>query len=364
MAIDFSPERWERVKQNARLWWEGRLGRPLIQVYCSGHDPGRPEPKLPAKIATSHYDFSVSPEAIVDRWEYDLSSTSYLGDAFPEIIPNFGPGILAAFLGAHVENTEDTTWFRPPESRPITDLDLSYHADNTWLQRVKSILHAAANRFEGRVQVGMTDLGGVLDVLATFRPSEALLLDLYDHPADVERLTWRIHDLWWRAFNDLDDVVRSCNPGYTCWTPLFSETPYYMLQCDMCYMISPSMFDRFVKPELAASCARLGHAFYHLDGPGQLPHVESLLTIADLKGVQYVPTFQARDATHYPDLYRSLHRAGKRIQIFDIYSNLGLDLLDVLARQIGTGDSLAIIARTGAGDMDRIRRFLRDHGAD
>ena len=47
-------------------------------------------------------------------------------------------------------------------------------------------------------------------------------------------------------------------------------------------LISPQMFDEFAKPELEATCERLPRAFYHLDGPGQLPHLDSLLEIENL----------------------------------------------------------------------------------
>ena len=70
-----------------------------------------------------------------------------------------------------------------------------------------------------------------------------------------------------------------------------------MLQCDLSYMISPQMFGRFVLPELAASCRRLGNPAYHLDGPGEIPHVDMLLSIPELRAMQYVPTVSARDAT-------------------------------------------------------------------
>ncbi|GAG10034.1 unnamed protein product, partial [marine sediment metagenome] len=32
MAIDFTYERWEKVKADARLWWAGELGRPLLHT--------------------------------------------------------------------------------------------------------------------------------------------------------------------------------------------------------------------------------------------------------------------------------------------------------------------------------------------
>ena len=62
-----------------------------------------------------------------------------------------------------------------------------------------------------------------------------------------------------------------------------------MLQCDFCYMIGPEQFKKFVLPELAVSCKKLTNPFYHLDGPGQLPHLDYLLSIPELKGIQCVP---------------------------------------------------------------------------
>ncbi len=70
----------------------------------------------------------------------------------------------------------------------MRDLKLNYEPDNVWLHRVKDICRAAIERWQGMVQVGMTDIGGNLDVLSAFRPGEKLLLDLYDCPDDVKRV--------------------------------------------------------------------------------------------------------------------------------------------------------------------------------
>ena len=137
-----------------------------------------------------------------------------------------------------------------------------------------------------------------------------------------------------------------------------------MLQCDLSYMISPQMFGRFVLPELAASCRRLGNPAYHLDGPGEIPHVDMLLSIPELRAIQYVPTVSARDATKYPDLYRRIRRGGKLIQVFSNYSSLGLGLVDVLAEQLGDARRVAMIAWVDAAQEAEARAFLRRWGVD
>jgi len=312
MPIDFVPDRWEKIKADARVWWAGELDRPLIQYRLQGRSPGRAVPKLPGvSKSTTAYNPNVTPEAIVDRWDYELSSVQYLGDSFPHVWVDFGPGVLATALGATAVPKQDTVWFHPETKQEIGDLHLRYDPSSPWMQRIKAICRCAGERWQGRVQVGITDLGGTLDILSTFRPSEQLLLDLYDHPNEVKRLIWEIHDAWWQAFDDLNAVLRPPNPGYSAWTGIFSETPYYMLQCDFSYMISPAMFDEFVKPELTVSCRRLGNAFYHLDGPGQLPYLDSLLEIKELKGVQWVPGAGVPDGRHWPEVHRKVRKAGK-----------------------------------------------------
>ncbi len=360
MGIHFTPERWSQIRHHADLWWSGELDRPLIQLPVHGaHAPDRPEPSLPNHHFAAFYDLSVSAEAIVDRWDYDLSRIEYLGDAFPGIWPNFGPGVVAAFLGCNLgtDIAANTTWFHPREVRELHELHFRFDPENPWFRRIRDLCQAAMERWQGLVQVGMTDLGGTLDVLASFRPGEALLMDLYDAPDEVKRCTWEIHEAWWQCFDALNAVLRPVNPGYTAWTPIYSAEPYYMLQCDFCYMIGPDMFDEFVKPELAASCARLKHAFYHLDGKGELPHLPSLLTIPELRGVQWVPGDGAPPFTEWPAVYRQIRDAGKLVQTWG-----GVDGLGILAGQLGSAQGIVHISGTTPAKAAQDRATLARYG--
>lgn len=362
MGIHFSPERWEQVKQNYRRWWAGELDRPLIAITLGGYDPSRPEPNLPRHGFHSFYDPSIPPERIIDAIDYDLSGQRFFGDAFPSFWPNFGPGVAAAFIGARLQNGLGTVWFLPAEEREIADLHFRLDLEAFWFRRIADLMRAAIERWQGLVQVGMTDLGGNLDLLSTFRPGEKLLLDLYDHPEEVHRLIWEAHEVWWGYFEAFNEVLQPVNPGYTAWTPIFSEGPYYMLQCDFAFMIGPKMFDTFVKPELAATCRRLTHPFYHLDGPGQLPHLDSLLSLPELQGIQWVPGAGALDVTHWPDVYRRIRSAGKRIQVFTNQTDRGLEVVDILADQLGGAEGLIVIGWGSREQEDEVLRLLRRYG--
>lgn len=368
MSIDFSPDRWARISKDSGKWWDGKLDRPLIQLTVKGRDPGRPEPKLPYHGFQSFYEFSVPAEEIIDRVDYELSCLEFLGDTFPSFWPNFGPGAMAALLGSAVTPYPSTTWFHPKREVKPADLHFTYDPDNIWLKRLKDLCRAAVQRWRGQVQISMTDLGGNLDILSSFRPGELLLLDLYDYPEEVKRLTWEAHHLWWRYFEEINAILQPTNPGYTAWAPIFSETPYYMLQCDFCYMIGPEMFNEFVRPELAESCRRLNHAFYHLDGPGQLPHLDSLLSIPELRGVQWIPGAGAKPQSEWPEVYRRVRDAGKRIQVYGYGDNRGSSLdfqwLDTLVQQLGSGKGVVMLSATVPADRrEDAMKFLDRYGA-
>ena len=337
MAIDFTPQRWEQLRNTYRDWWAGRLTRPLVAVELYHRDPGRPMPAAPLLSQATCADLSIPVDAIVDRLDWELSRRVYLGDAYPLCSMDcFGPGVMAAFLGARLDNSSGRVWFHPTRNLPITELHLEYDPDNPLLRRIKELCAAMMKRWQGQVLVSMTDLGGNLDVLSTFRPSDGLLLDLYDHPDEVTRVLGEAHSLWHRFFNEINAILQPQNPGYSAWCNIYSDLPYYMLQCDFSYMIGPEMFRQFALPELAASTRRLDRAFYHLDGKGQLPHLDALLSLEHLAGVQWVPGDGAPPCPQWPEVYERILAAGKKTQI--IGPSPFQDVFNLLQRTgIGTG---------------------------
>lgn len=359
MPIEFSPAHWDCIKADYHAWWEGRLQRPLIPVHVVGRDPGRPRPDIKPAQQMAGVDFAIPPDAVVDLWDWQLSCAEYLGDAFPWVWPNFGPGVIAAFLGARPEPAPDTVWFHAPGEKECADLALEPDLDHPWYRRIHSIMEAAGRRWKGLVQVAMTDLGGNLDILSTFRPGQRLLLDLYDHPQEVKRLTWEAHEAWWRCFEALDAVLRPTNPGWSAWAGIYAPATHYMLQCDFAYMIGPKMFEEFVRPELAATCRRLPCAFYHLDGVGQLPHLDPLLSIPELKGIQWVPGAGQKPCGEWPEVYEKIRRAGKLVQFLG-----SLDEFDRVVDRVGSPKGF-VLGTLGVApkDRDRTLRHLERYGA-
>jgi 5-methyltetrahydrofolate--homocysteine methyltransferase len=142
------------------------------------------------------------------------------------------------------------------------------------------------------------------------------LLDLYDCPEAVARLSGEITQLWLRYYDELYDTIGAAGRGTTPWSAIWSPKRCYMLQSDFAYMISPEMFERFVLPDLATCCERLEHGFYHLDGKGQIAHLDLLLSLERLRGIQWIPGDGQPPPEEWLPLLKRIRDGGKLCQLY------------------------------------------------
>ncbi len=313
LNLRFTAADWERIARDWPAWWAGELERPMVVLECL-ENLDRYDPHC-AAVFLGNYPLDTLADAILDEFTTRLENTHYLGDSFPRYWPNFGPGIVAAFAGAQVHPAWDTTWFTPGPSVPLTDLHVDCDWQNPWWRRVDEITQAAARRWGSQLAVGITDLGGNLDVIASLRDTRQLLMDLVKSPQEVDRLVGETTRLWLECYDRLYGSIASSGRGVTCWGPLWAPGRGYMLQSDFSYMISPKMFERFVLPDLEACCAAMEYAFYHMDGKGQLIHVDALLSIPRLRGIQWVPGFGKPPCEEWLPLLKKIRDAGKLCQV-------------------------------------------------
>ncbi len=353
MPIHFSEERMEQALENHARWWNGTLGRPLMALTLTNAHPADRTPRAPMLSQASCADFSWPPEALIDTLDAHLSTLEFAGDAYPCVnFDAFGPGVLAAFCGAKLDNSSGRVWFFPDREREIADIHARYDPDNPWSRRIRAIYRAGLARWGRLVVMGMPDLGGVLDVAATLRGSQNLLMDLYDAPDEVLRLCGEIETAWRAAYQDLGGVLHPACAGYTDWSGLLSPTPSYILQCDFSYMIGADMFRRFALPTLVRDVGWLSNAIYHLDGVGELNHLDALLEIRELRAVQWVFGAGQPGPMHWLDVYRRIRAAGKRMMLLGTPE----ELLQAIAA-LGGGDVYCKVA-IDAGETDLAEALL------
>jgi len=312
IELHFNESDWERVEQAWCAWWAGELQRPLVLIDGIEHVKGHGF----FDDFVSNFPLDCPTDQVLDYYQSYLEAARFYGDNFPKWWLNFGPGIMAGFVGANVHCVPNTVWFSPSHQGPIGTLHLDPDPNNVWWQRIKALTSAAVERWGDQVCVGFTDLGGNLDILASLRDTQNLLLDLYDAPDEVARLSAEITRLWLHYYDELYALIAPAGRGTTPWAPIWSPGTCYMLQSDFAYMISPGMFETFVMPDLAECCDHLDHAFYHLDGKGQIPHLDRLLSLERLRGIQWIPGDGAPPPQEWLPLLKRIRDGGKLCQVY------------------------------------------------
>jgi hypothetical protein len=358
IKVQFSGEDWARVEGAWTAWWAGELERPLVMIEDLEPPPGIHIPNIhDLGDPASTFPPDRPADELLDYYQVGLEAKRFYGDAWPKWWPKFGPGIAGGFLGARVHATADTTWFEPAETVPIVDLDLTLDPDNEWWQRVRELTRRAVERWGSSVAVGHTDLGGNLDILASLLTTEQLLLDLSDHPEEVAGLAGRITGLWLRYYDELCTLVEPAGRGTTPWAAIWSPARCYMLQSDFAYMISPRMFERFVLPDLAACCEKLDHAFYHLDGKGQIHHLDMLLSLERLRGIQWIPGDGQPPPEAWLPMLQRIRRAGKLCQLY-----VSPEGARTIARELGgRGFAFYIMEPMSRAEAERFLREMQHH---
>ena len=274
---------WNFLRKRYMRWWDKDCNTPLVQVYS-------PKEGFPR---TSFDNW-----LLVHRWgevEYAVNSfiswchqNSFGGDYFPNFHINLGAGVLAAYLGSKPRIKSNTVWFEYPlDWNRLAELRLDPH--NEWWRYTVEIIKTSGEICNNNFIIANTDLGGILDVAASLRGIKQILKDMWLHSAKLHRLLSNILEIWHQSYEYLHNLIQQYSPGSSAWLPIWSPKRYYPIQCDYSYMLSPSLYDEFVHPYLIEQCRRLDHVIYHLDGIGELPHLDKILSIPNLSGIQWVP---------------------------------------------------------------------------
>lgn len=316
MKGDFK-KNWQETRERFVAWWKRKeMGRPLMVVtaprsqFPTSHDGHEHE-----KNAVSMEEQWLNAEGVLQRKEVEFGRTAFLGEAFPYLWADLGPGSLGTFLGAKPVFEPDTVWYEPCFDR-ARDAVIRFQKDSPWWRWTMETTRLAVERARGRYLVTFPDLIENIDTLAAILGTEETLIYLIDAPDEIHRLQKELLPIWFEAYNALYDLIQdeegwSSFAAFNIWGP--GKTA--KLQCDFSAMISPAMFDEFVLPYLQEQCDALDCTIYHLDGSHAIRHLDSLLSIDSLDCIQWTPGAGAPDGGDpcWDDIYRKSLDAGKCI---------------------------------------------------
>jgi len=93
---------------------------------------------------------------------------------------------------------------------------------------------------------------------------------------------------------------------------------------------------------------------YHLDGVGQLNHLDSILEIEELDAVQWVPGDGRPSQREWPQVLQKIRAAGKNLQITE-----GIEGFDTVVGFLGTAKGLQVSWGGAVSERERFLEALR-----
>ena len=332
----------EAAKEKFRNYWAHKnTGRPLMCVIarrpeveqysdgtpveggyldqiCQGKYYNMPE-ELKWKDMEDKYQ---NPQRIVDRYRYFCQTHAFLGESFPNLNIDFGPGSLASYLGSEIGFKEDTVWFNKCLDGWDSVPKLTFDPENKWfkkhLQLAKDCQALAGDDF----YVDMPDLMENIDVLASLRGAQDILFDLLDEPEMIGERIQEVTDTYYEYYDRFYDVIKDEEGGnaYTVFQ-IWGPGRTVKLQCDFSAMMSPEDFRKYIQPSLRSQSENVDHVLYHLDGPAAIKHMDALMEIEGIDALQWTSGDAGPDGT-LPDwdvIYDKAIAAGKSIWV-KVYS--------------------------------------------
>lgn len=325
MDIEFA-HNWEMSKKRYEAWWNNEIiDRPLVWLTCPREKPRWPLRPLAVGPESDPSAYYLDPEHCVDAMENALASTDYFGDAVPTARRGVNTAYLGLFAGAVPEFAPEgrTVWIRPFvedwEDAPSPKFDPRLPV----FQRILVVSKALAENAKGRYLLSMPDHLDAVTTMSQMRGVESMSLDFSDRPEavyafrdDLVKVWLDSYDFWFHHDRELGF------DGTMNWAAAFSTRRVNVTQCDFSSLISPQMFRQLVRPELAAEGAHLDATLYHMDGPGQIPHLDMLCEMPEITAIQWVPGEGNPPVSEHPELLLRAQAAGKPIQIRCAVSDL------------------------------------------
>jgi hypothetical protein len=306
--VEFKPDFEEAERRVAAFWQRDCIGRPGLQVMArrAGAAP-LPEAGLPER--------KTDLEIVLARAEAEFAAHHYLAEAVPVYTPGLVCSDMAAFLSDEIIVAEDTVWY-PRTIKAWEPFPLAFDLTNRWWQLTRRMAETATERGAGRYLVGIPDFQVAIDIVSLLRGPEELCFDLVEHPAAVKAATRYILDVAYRhCYDDLRAILLRGSPLAGDWMGLFAPGRHDIIQCDFAALVSPRHFEEFCLPDIVRQCRMLDRSIFHLDGPDAVRHLDDLLTIQELDGIQWVPGAGKPPAAAWLPMLRRVQQAGKCLYI-------------------------------------------------
>lgn len=303
----------ERIEGRwSEFWSRENHDRPIISIYAAEKEKSGEEPQFIPDHRTRWLDT----EYQIKAFRSGMQNTVYLGEAYPSFNPDLGPDFLGAVCGCDIEFGAATSWAKPCLESYEDFPEIKFDENNLWWKKMCEMTAAALEDSAGEYYVGLTDIHAGADGLVSLRGSEKAAFDIYDNPDHFKKRVNEIFEVFKTVTKLQHSMIAEKQKSSSNWAGiLHPDALWYPTSCDFSCMISEDSFEEFIIPELTAEIDWLPYSIYHLDGVGALRHLDRLLRIDKLRGIQWVPGAGQPSAKHWIDVLKRIQSSGKCAQI-------------------------------------------------
>jgi hypothetical protein len=306
---------YEQSKKRIDAFWQKEiLDRPLVQFKL--YKPGCERIEFPHSRHPNRQKEYLDPEYQAEWNLVDLSNQLFLGDSLPVACPNLGPAVMAGFYGCTLRFDESGAgWPDPEPNNNACRQDVQFDWHSPWLKITQEFTDTFLSFGKGKFITGMSNWLMAGDCLA------AILGQLHLGEVLIDNPDWVIQQLniidlnFERLYSELHKTIRVAGLPITTWIPLVSDDKYYVVANDYSALVNASMYREIFLDDMKRTCKFLDHAIYHLDGPGALRHLDAILEVEDLDGVQFVPPPEDDGFERWIQLYKRIQEAGKCVLV-------------------------------------------------
>ena len=294
-------------------WYEQKLiDRPPVRFHHHNmqYEPSRVVAGAWDTAEARWFDVEFQAKMFVDS----LEGTEFLGETFPVFWPNLSAVVYNLFLGQTAVFDDVTAWTQPciDDLAHLPDLRIDWKGKA--FRTIEELTWAVLARAEGRFMVGYTDMYAGVDCAAGLRGSERMCLDLVVDGDGIRELIEAAYSQYEEVYAHFDAILKKHDQLSVTWTNLPSFETLNVLACDFAVNISPEHFDEFCMPILTTEASQFTHNVFHMDGPGVAKNVESILTLPNLAGIQWVQGYGAdKPIMQWVPLINRIQAAGKSV---------------------------------------------------
>jgi hypothetical protein len=304
---------WDKVREHYIQYWACENHEGPILHLTAPRDKKVPWPK---KDHAGHRERWFDTEYVLERANAGFQNTYFGGDSFPRCCPDLGPDLFAALYGIPLEYGEDTSWSIHALEDWSSYTPFRIEGKNAYYKKIVEITEAAVADGRDKYLVGVTDIHPGADCLVAMRGPETLCIDTIERPDFIKRGVMDLFEGFTAFYTELADITCRYQEGTTNWMGIWYPGRWYVTSCDFICLISEESFEDLIVEELEAELDFLDTSIFHLDGPGALRHLDRLLEIKKLKGIQWVYGAGQPTASHWLPVLKKIQAAGKCFQVY------------------------------------------------